>query len=299
MNKSNIENDFDISTDTGDINLRLDHSIFFNNFYCYSNSGVQLFDIWNIKFNSIADFNVSSDIGYIRLYWGNHFNKSQNININAYSNRDFEIKFWCPIEIMRCQVSFSTIDGTTRLAQPSGKFEEVSENNYKTHKINDTSLDLYNITAKSNSGEAYVYYVDCFKWSRFCDYTQDFSAYNVDKSGNYSIFRQDYDVTTIDFYNTKYIYLNESRNLIINFKTLPVSSEKLFYIEWDLEYIYDMGIGVGDINLVISKNKVSDTLSIYVQLNFVLDKILPTFTEYNITAYYHPNYTFNQLLISS
>lgn len=297
LSNSNIENDADISTNSGEIRLRIDHSTFYNNFYCLSESGVQLFDLWNIRFNSKADFNVSSNIGYIRLYWANHFNKSQNLNINTYSNRDFEIKIWCPIEIMRCQVSLSTLNGSTRFARPSGTFEEVSENHYQTHKINDTALDLYNITAISTSGEAFVYYVDCFKWSRSCDWAQDFFPYNVDKSGNYTLYREDYNVNTIDFLNTKYIYLNESRSLNINFEALPVSSEKLFFIEWDLEYIHAMGIGVGDLNIEISKKKLLDTLSIYLKLIFVLDKILPTFTEYNITAYYHPNYTFTQFLV--
>jgi len=108
---------------------------------------------------------------------------------------------------------------------------------------------------------------------------------------------QEHDITTINLFNTKYIYLNESRNLTINFDTLPVSSEKLLYIEWDLDYIHAMGIGIGGLNLKISSNRVSDTLMVYVELDFVLDRILPTFNDYNVTVNYHPNYIFNQFLI--
>lgn len=297
LNKSNIENNFEVSTNTGDIELMLDHLNFFKNFFCHSNSGIQLFDIWNIKFKSMADFNVSSDIGYIRLHWMNHFNKSQNVNINVNSNSDIKIKFWCPLEIMRSDVSLFTINGTTRLSKPVNTYEEISENHYQTPIINDTSLDSYNITAISTSGDVWVHYVNCFKWLRFCDWAADFFPYNVSVSGNYSMFIQEHDITTINLFNTKYIYLNESRNLTINFDTLPVSSEKLLYIEWDLEHIHAMGIGVGDLNLKISNNRLSDTLLVYMELDFELDRILPTFNDYNVTVNYHPNYIFNQFLI--
>ncbi len=297
LNKCNIENDFEISTDSGDIELTLDHVNFFKNFFCHSNSGIQLFDIWNIKFKSMADFNVSSNIGYTRLHWMNHFNKSQNVNINVNSNSDIKIKFWCPLEIMRGDISLFTVNGTTRLSKSVNTYEEISENYYQTPIINDASLDSYNITARSTSGEAWVHYVNCFKWLRFCNWGMDFFPYNVRVSGNYSMFIQEHDVTTIDLFNIKYIYLNESRNLTINFDTLPVSSEKLLYIEWDLDFIHAMGIGVGDLNLKISYNRVSDTLLVYVELDFELDRILPTFNDYNVSVYYHPNYIFNQFLI--
>ena len=76
-----------------------------------------------------------------------------------------------------------------------------------------------------------------------------------------------------------------------------MSSEKLLYIEWDLDKIHAMGIGVGALNLKISHKIVSDTLLVYVELDFRLDQILPTFNDYNITVFYHPNYLFNQFLI--
>ena len=297
MNNTSIENNFEVSTDTGDIDITLDHVTFFKNFFCHSNSGIQLFDLWNLKFRSVADFNVSSDIGYIRVHWMNHFNKSQSVNINANSKGNVKVKFWCPLEIMRSNVILSTVNGTTRISQPVNTYEEISENHYQTPIINDPSLDSYNITAKSASGEAFFFYVNCFKWLRFCNQGADFFPYNVNKSGDYSMFIQEHDITTINLFNTKYIYLNESRNLTINFDTLPVSSEKLLFIEWDLDFIYSMGIGVGGLHLKISNNRVSDTLLVYVELHFRLDRILPTFNDYNITVHYHPNYIFDQFLI--
>ena len=297
LNNSIIENNFELSTDTGDIDVMLDHLYFFNNFFCHSNSGIQLFDLWNLKFKSVADFNVSSDLGYIRVHWMNHFNKSQHVNINVNSKSDVKVKFWCPLEIMRSDVSLFTVNGTTRFSKPVNTFEEISENHYQTPIINDPSLDSYNITARSTSGEVFFYYVNCFKWLRICNWGMDFHPYNVSLSGNSSFLISDYDVTTINLFNTKYIYLNESRNLTINFDTLPVSSEKLLYIEWDLDFIHAMGIGVGWLNLKISHNRVSDTLMAYVELDFRIDRILPTFNDYNVTVYYHPNYVFNQFLI--
>ena len=297
MNNTSIENNFEVSTDTGDIDVTLDHISFFKNFFSHSNSGIQLFDLWNINFESVADFNVSSNTGYTRVHWMNHFNKSQSVNINVNSNNDIKVKFWCPLEIMRGDISLSTVNGTTRISKAINTYEEISENYYQTPFINDTSLDSYNITARSTSGEVYVYYVDCFKWLRFCNWGMDFSKYKVDVSGNHSIFIQEHDVTTINLFNTKFIYLNEFRNLTIKFDTLPVSSEKLLYIEWDLDIIHAMGIGVGDLNLKISKDNTSDILLVYIELHFELDRILPTFNDYNITVQYHPNFIFDQFLI--
>lgn len=297
MNNTNIENNFEVFTDTGDIDITLDYVNFYNDFFCHSNSGVQLFDLWNLNFKSVADFNVSSDIGYIRIHWMNHYNKSQKVNINTYSNGDVKVKFWCPLEIMRGALSLFSVDGTTLFSRSTGSYDEISENHYQTPNMNNPSLDVYNITAVSTSGEAWVYYVNCFKWLRFCNWGMDFFPYNVDIFGNYSMLTQEHDISTINFFNTKYIYLNESRNLTFNFDTLPVSSEKLLYIEWDLDKIHAMGIGVGALNLKISHKRVSDTLQVYVELDFRLDQILPTFNDYNITVFYHPNYLFNQFLI--
>ncbi|NVM43746.1 MAG: hypothetical protein HWN79_02425 [Candidatus Lokiarchaeota archaeon] len=297
INNSIIENNFEVSSNTGNIELMLDHLYFFKNFFCHSNSGVQLFDLWNLKFKSVADFNVSSNIGYIRLHWMNHFNKSQAVNINVNSNNDIKIKFWCPLQIMRSDILLSTVNGTTRLSTTINTYEEISENHYQTPKINDPSLDSYNITARSTSSEVWVHYVNCFKWLRVCDWAADFHPYNVRESGNYSMLRHEHDITTINLFNTKYIYLNESRNLTINFDTLPMSSEKLLYIEWDFNYIHAMGIGVGRLNLKISHNRVSDTLMVYIELDYIIDRLLPTFNDYNVTVFYHPNYGLNQFLI--
>ena len=297
MNNTNIENNFEVFTDTGDIDITLDYVNFYNDFFCHSNSGVQLFDLWNLNFKSVADFNVSSDIGYIRIHWMNHYNKSQKVNINAYSNGDIKVKFWCPLEIMRGALKLFTVDGTTLFSRSTGSYDEISENHYQTPNMNNPSLDVYNITAVSTSGEAWVYYVNCFKWLRFCNWAADFNPYNVNLAGNYSMLIQEHDISTINLFNTKYIYLNESRNLTLNFDTLPESSEKLLYIEWDLDKIHAMGIGVGALNLKISHKILSDTLLVYVELDFRLDKILPTFNDYNVTVFYHPNYLFNQFLI--
>lgn len=297
INNSNFEHDFTILTDTGDIDLKLDHLNFSKNFICHSDSGVQLFDIWNIRFKSMADFNVSSDIGYIRVYWANHFNKSQNVNINIYSNYDTRLKFWCPLEIMRSKVLLSTVDGTVQFAKSTGTYEEISEDFYQTININDTSLDSYNITSKSTGGHAWIHYVNCFKWQRDCHQAYDFHPYNVTVSENCSLLIQDYDISKINLFNTGYIYLNETRTLPINYETLPVSSEKLLYVEWELDHIHAMGIGVGALNLKITKKLVFDTLLVYVELDFELDRILPRFNECNITVYYHPNYTFNHFLL--
>jgi len=49
---------------------------------------------------------------------------------------------------------------------------------------------------------------------------------------------------------------------------------------------------------LLTQKEISGIIKVYLKLDFILDKILPTFVDYNVTVYYHPNYTFNQFLIS-
>ena len=53
-----------------------------------------------------------------------------------------------------------------------------------------------------------------------------------------------------------------------------------------------MGIGVGFIEVEISNKTEGNTLKVYFDLEYELDQILPTFTNYNITAFVHPDYSF-------
>ncbi len=293
LNKSLIYGDFRLSSDTGKIKTTLDHLVFSNNFVCNSNTGVQLHDIWNVKFNSIADINLNSNNGYIQFYWANHFIKSNNVNLNVYSNTDFRVKIWCPLSIMRSQVSLSTITGSKVFIKPVGSFEEVDENFYQTSKIDDSSLDCYNITATSNYGQLRVQFVNCFKWSRICDYTQDFLPYNVNSCGNHTLTDKHYAINSVDFFNVKYIYLNETRSLPVSYQPLPSTSENLVFIDWEINYVHAMGIGVGKLDVKIVNYIKDDRFLIYLALDFALDRILPTFNKCNFTVYYNPNYNFN------
>ena len=59
-----------------------------------------------------------------------------------------------------------------------------------------------------------------------------------------------------------------------------------------MNYRHDQGIGVGSIKVSFLNKTEGSTLEVYFDLEYGLDKILPTFTNYNITAFVHPNYSF-------
>jgi len=292
LNKSSIYNDFKISTNSGDINLILDHSIFSKDFLCTSDSGDQWFDIWNIRFISYSDFNASALSGRVNVKWANHFNKSHKININLFSPSDVLFKMWTPIEITKFDIHYEAPNGTTRFSKVTGQYEEIGVNHYHSININKTGIDLCNISAISTSGIVHVFIVDCFKWQRFCSQTQDFWPYNVHTSGEYVIPKKDHTVTTIEFYNLNYVYLNRTEYLDINFELLPDTSENIIYLDWDLTYQHAMGIGVGFIEVGISNKTEGNILKLYIDLEYELDRILPTFTNYNITVFIHPSYIF-------
>lgn len=292
LNKSSIYNDFKISTISGDINLILDHSIFSKDFLCTSDSGDQFFDIWNIGFISYSNFNVSALSGQINVRWANHFNKSHNINIILNSLNDVYLKMWSPNEITKYDIFYEAINGTTRFDRIAYYFEEIGFNHYHSYNINTSGIDLCNISAITNYGEARVYIVNCFKWQRFCVQRADFFPFNVSTSGEYVIPKKDHNVTTIEFYNLNYVYLDKIEYLDINFTFVPDTSENIVHLVWDLTYLHAMQIGVGIIEVAISNKTEGNTLKVYFDLEYELDRILPTFINYNVTAFIHPSYSF-------
>ncbi|MFX1497707.1 MAG: hypothetical protein ACFFBH_09290 [Promethearchaeota archaeon] len=296
LDYTNIFDDFKITTSSGDIYLIIDHTYFAKDFICTTSSGYQNFDFWNIRFSTKANFFVSSNTGRIYILWANHYLKSHNLNIKLESNNDVYIKMWSPKEIIRSYVSIETTDGTTRFSKPAGVFQEIDENHYIANNINDSTVDFCNITVISTHGYGWVFYVDCFKWQRFCTYG-DFTDYYVKKSGSYSILKEAYNITSIEVYNWNYVYLNTYKNLPLNIEPLPISSENLIYVIYDLKYLHAQGVGVGEINLDISHNQEGDNLKVNIRLSFVLDKILPTFSKCNITLFYHPSYIFSNYTI--
>jgi len=120
LNKSSFYSDFKISTTSGDINLILDHLIFSKNFLSTTGSGFQVFDIWNIRFKTYSNFNVSALSGRIKVKWANHFNKSHNVNINLNSPNDVYIKMWTPMEITKFDIFYEAFNGTTQFSKTAG-----------------------------------------------------------------------------------------------------------------------------------------------------------------------------------
>jgi len=297
LNNSNIEDDFQLRSDTGDLRVFIDNTNFSKNFICKSYSGEHLFDLWNIRFESVANFEVSNTIGFSNIKWANHYNKSQNVNVHLNSNGIVRMKFWCPLEIMRSDVYASRGSGEFQFIKPTGTFTELSDLHFQTANLDNIALDAYNFTVNTISGDIELFYVNCFKWQRSCNYGNDFFPYNVTRSGNYSISAHHHSVSSINLYNRKYIYLNESRSLTLNYQELQITSEKLLYVDWNIKYLHAMGIGKAPISLDISNSTSDDLLSVFIGVNYELDRILPTFTEYNITVFYHPSYTFNHYLI--
>ena len=86
-------------------------------------------------------------------------------------------------------------------------------------------------------------------------------------------------------------------HLNITFELLPVASENIMYLNWDLTYLKAMGYGKGSIEVIVSNKTEGNTLKVYIELQYELDLILPTFTEENFTVFAHPNYNFYNFTI--
>lgn len=296
LNKSSFYSDFKISTTSGDINLILDHLIFSKNFLSTTGSGFQVFDIWNIRFKTYSNFNVSALSGRIKVKWANHFNKSHNVNINLNSPNDVYIKMWTPMEITKFDIFYEAFNGTTQFSKTAGHFEEVGFNRWHSYNINQSGVDFCNISAITTYGHVHVFIVDCFKWQRFCSHIDPW-PYNVHTSGENIIPKKDHNVTTIQFYNMKYIYLDRLKYLDISFELLPNASQNIVHLVWDMTYQHATGVGVGSIKVLFLNKTEGNTLKVYFNLEYELDKILPTFINYNITAFIHPNYSFSNYTI--
>jgi hypothetical protein len=204
---------------------------------------------------------------------------------------------WTPLEIAKFDLFYEAVNGTSRFYKVARLYKEIGVNHYHSFNINKSGVDLYNISAITTYGHVSVFLVDCFKWQRKCNWARDFLPYNVHTSGEYIIPEKDHTVTTIEFYNLNYVYLNRSEHLDINFELLPVSSENLVHLVWDLTYTHAMGIGVGPIKVALLNKTEGNILKMYFDIEYELDKILPTFPNYNITAFIHPSYIFNNYTI--
>jgi hypothetical protein len=298
INKSTIYSDFNITTISGDIFLKLDHIFYLQDFLTQTESGNQFFDFWDLKFLPNANLFAFSSSGIINVYWANHFIKHYEIDVSLVSQNKVYIKFWSPIEIMRYDVFlYSSPGGNTRFTTELDHFEEVSENHYHSINLNDPDLDLLNIRAVTGDDEAYVRIVDCFKWKRDCNWYTDVPPYEFSTLANYSIPKNEHNVSTIEFYSFGYIYLNTTKHLNITYELLPVSSENIIYLNWNLTYLKAMGYGQGSIDVIVSNKTEGDSLKMYVELQYELDLILPTFVGEDFTVFTHPNYTFYNFTI--
>jgi len=95
----------------------------------------------------------------------------------------------------------------------------------------------------------------------------------------------------------KYIYLDRLKYLDISFELLPNASQNIVHLVWDMTYQHATGVGVGSIKVLFLNKTEGNTLKVYFNLEYELDKILPTFINYNITAFIHPNYSFSNYTI--
>ncbi|MFX1312154.1 MAG: hypothetical protein ACFFHD_06035 [Promethearchaeota archaeon] len=292
LNNSEIFDKFRISTSSGTINLILDNINFFTDFLCVSDSSYQYHDFWNIKFMSGADFTAMSSTGRIKVRWANHFLKSQNVNILLMSNDNIEFRFWSRIEIVRFDILLLCSDqGTTRFRGDPINFEEIEIDHYRSYNFNNIGLDLLNIKVITTFGEAQVWHTDCFKMKRFCNY-RDIDPYEENLKGDYMIPKKDHNVSQIELYNLKYTYLNIRKALNLNLVLSPNISENIIYLNWDLTYIKGSAYGMGDFKVEVSNKTEENCIKVYIQLEFELDRLLPTITECNFTLFIHSGYDF-------
>jgi len=292
LNNSDIYDEFRISTTSGTLNLFLDNINFYTDFFSLSDSGHQYHDFWNIRFLSGADFTASSSNGIIKVRWANHFIKYQNLNVIVASNDLVEFRLWSPIQIVRMDILLiCSGPGTTRFTRTKAQFEEISTNHYQSKNMNNSGLDLFNVKAITYYGEAHVRHTDCFKMKRFCNY-RDIDPFEENLKGGYIIPKKDPNVTQIDLYNLKYIYLNITKPLDLNFELFPGINENIISLNWDLTYIRGSAFGMGDLRVAITNETQGNILQVYIQLEFELDRLLPTITECNFTVFIHPGYDF-------
>ncbi|MFW9879470.1 MAG: hypothetical protein ACFFG0_40860 [Candidatus Thorarchaeota archaeon] len=89
-----------------------------------------------------------------------------------------------------------------------------------------------------------------------------------------------------------YIFFDTINHLNVSSELLLVSSENIIYLEWDLTYWKAMGYGAGSIQVIISNKTEGNILNVYIEIQYELDLILPTFTKENFTVFIHPNFNF-------
>ncbi|GAH09465.1 unnamed protein product, partial [marine sediment metagenome] len=126
--------------------------------------------------------------------------------------------------------------------------------------------------------------VDCFKPRRFCGrYTN--TPYNVNATGSYAILKTDYDVSTIKIYN-------RAENVVINFNSLPDNSANIIKANWQFTYWHGANYGYGTIEVKFTTEIEENTLIIYIDLVYELDRLRPVFIKCDFNVQVSPNYNF-------
>ncbi len=284
LNRSIIFNDFKIDTMSGEQFLTLDFISIDGDIVCSSTSGFMFLNFWNVQFLSEGNLKVSSTTGKINARWATHFKKSHKVDVTLETNFNIEFRYWYPIDNTRFDVHLSETTGSSHFGGTAALFNEINPYHYQSTNIGDLSIDYLRINVSTNEGDIFLKLVDCFKPRRFCG-RYDNTPHNENATGSYAIPKADYDVSTIKIYN-------RAENVVINFNSLPDNSANIIKANWLLTYWHGANYGYGTIEVKFTTEIEENTLIIYIDLVYELDRLRPVFIKCDFNVQVSPNYNF-------
>lgn len=285
LNRSIIISDLKVETTIGDQFLTLDFITFHEDIVGKSTSGFIFYDFWNIEFLSDGDLKVSATTGKIHVRWATHFKKSHIVDVSLETNFDIEFRYWYPLGNTRFDVFFSETTGSSHFGATAALFNDLSPYHYQSKNIGDTSIDFLKVNVTTREGDIYLKVIDCFKPQRFCR-QYGTTPHTENATGSYSIPITDYEVSTIKFYN-------RAANVNIDYNSLPANSANIFEVNWLITYWHGANYGFGRLDVKFTPEIEGNTLIIYIDLVYEIDRLRPVFTECDFTIQVNPSYTYS------
>ncbi|WP_371803164.1 hypothetical protein [Candidatus Lokiarchaeum ossiferum] len=297
LNKTSINSDVILNSDSGDMNIYMDRLNIRGNVFFGSESGNVQLDLWEVIFPQPAFVNLTSDGGYLVLLWAQHVKRNNSVQVFVDTNYSAKVKCWIRNEFVRQDLKLKTEGVLEFDSRTSGFYTEVGENQYRNTNYEDQTADYFSYDCSAKE-KLEVYLVNCFKPARFHDRAGGFwSSLPLTRTiyGSSMLKKSDFSIDSIQFSHKAQNHFDIPSNLNVTFGRLPSSSDNIFEASWNLTHGISGNHGYGALTPIFNYTVEGSILYLDLLLDFDETLIYPVFTDGFLTLNIHPDINLTEL----
>ncbi|MHA1522040.1 MAG: hypothetical protein ACTSRK_17835 [Promethearchaeota archaeon] len=243
-------------------------------------------DFWNPILAEGVEIDLIAPESVTLINWMQHTRWNHSIILNSVSKYSMDHDFFIPLNICTYDLYLNGDAGHYLDGVKQESFTDLSQAHIQSAEPLEGG-DLIKCNFTSTNGRVRVFINTCFKPQRYCGSIPNFGL-PAEKTiqGNVSLIQSD---ELLGDSIAELVIHNRATNVIPNISNIsaPVP-ESLYYLtsEWDMTYLIGGGLGYGDIQVIIEYIVVSNTLEVYISLDYEVDAILPYFNpcDFNIAV---------------